>query len=239
MTHGAPAGARLHWGLIAAAVVVLCALPALVLGARVDAWADRVLVSLSADVAVAGLVVGLLTLDTVLPVPSSVLATVAGRTLGLAGGAAAIFVGLCLGNVLGYLIGRLAAAPVVERLVGPEQLAWARARIGTRPGAIALFVTRPVPILSEAAVVLVGAARAPLRRTAAVLATANVGLAVVYAALGAAAHGTFALPLGLAGAVGVPVGAVAAAAMLDAYRRRRVDGGGTMSGGKGGPPWRP
>ena len=174
---------------------------------------------MSGGPAVAGLVVGLLALDTVLPVPSSVLATLAGQRLGFAGATAAIFAGLCLGNVVGYLIGRLAASPLVERLVGPEQLAWAQARVGTRPGAVALLVTRPIPILSEAAVVLAGGARARIGGIAAVLVPANAGLAIVYAGLGSAAHGSLALPLGLAGVVGVPVVAIAAAAVLDARRR--------------------
>ena len=205
--------------MIGGGAVVLCALPIVLLGTRVDIWADRVLATMSGAAGVAGLVVGLLGLDTVLPVPSSVLATIAGQRLGFVNASLAIFTGLCLGNVLGYLIGRLAGAPLVERVVGPDQLAWARARAGARPGVTTLFLTRPVPILSEAAVVLAGAARAPAARTAAVCGLANVGLAVVYAGVGSAAHGPLALPIGLAGVAGVPVLAVAVLAVFDARRR--------------------
>ncbi len=219
MTQRSPLSARTRWGLIAGAAVVLCALPALVLGTGVDTWAERALASMSGGPAMAGLVVGLLALDTVLPVPSSVLATFAGERLGFAGATGAIFAGLCLGNVVGYLIGRLAASPLVERLVGPDQLAWAQTKVGTRPGAVALLVTRPIPILSEAAVVLAGGARARIGRVATVLVPANAGLAIVYAGLGSAAHDRLALPLGLAGVVGVPLVAIAAAAVLDARRR--------------------
>ncbi len=196
---------RLRWGLVLAAAVVLCALPFVLFGTRFEAWAERVLPTMAGNGGVAGLVVALLALDTILPVPSSVLATVAGQRLGfgLAGGA--IFVGLCLGNVTGYLIGRLAGAPVVARMVGPDQVAWAHARVSTRPGAAALFLTRPIPILSESAVVLAGAAAAPVARTAAVCGLANGGMAAVYAGLGSQAHGSLAVPLVMAGAVGVPV----------------------------------
>ncbi len=103
--------------------------------------------------------------------------------------------------------------------------------MGSRPGTAALVATRPVPILSEAAVVLAGAARAPLARTAAACGLANVGLAAVYAGLGSAAHGAFALPLGLAGALGVPALALAAsgaplplAGRSPAQRNRRTEG---------------
>lgn len=208
-----------RWRWIALAVVLLCAFPALILGTRVDTWADRLLASQPGAGALVGLVIGLLALDTVLPVPSSLLATLAGHELGFVSAGAAILIGLCLGNVIGYSIGRYAAAPVVGRLVGADDLAAARARLSGRPGTTALWATRPVPILSEAAVVLAGAARASVARTAAVCVVANVGLAAVYAGLGSAAHGRWALPLGLAGVAGVPVLAAATMTVID--RRRR------------------
>lgn len=208
------ARAGLPWSLIGLAAVALCALPALLLGPRIDTWAASALGSVSATAGAVGLIVGLLALDPVLPVPSSLLATVAGQRMGFASASVAIGAGLFLGNALGYLVGRLAGAPVVERLVGREQLARARARLGSRPGAIALVVTRPVPILSEAALVLAGAAGAPVVRTAAVCGLANAGLAVVYAGLGSAAQGPGALPLALLGAAGVPALALVASALL-------------------------
>lgn len=56
----------------------------------------------------------LLALDTMLPVPSSIVATVAGQRLGFAGGTSVIALGLCIGNALGDLIGRTAATPLVD-----------------------------------------------------------------------------------------------------------------------------
>jgi uncharacterized membrane protein YdjX (TVP38/TMEM64 family) len=212
------AGDGLRWGVVVLVTVVLCALPALLIGGRIDDWTGRVLSRAVGAPAVAGLVVGLLALDTVLPVPSSVLATIAGRRFGFVGGAAAICAGLCLGNALGYLLGRLAGAPLVERVVGGDQLARARARVTTRPGTTALLVSRPVPVLSEAAVVLAGAARAPVARMALVCGPANVGLAAVYAGLGSGAHGVWTVPLGVAGAVGVPALALAGSVLLHGRR---------------------
>lgn len=203
---------------------VACGLPALFAGARLDRWAERAFAELARPEPVFGLVTGLLALDPVLPVPSSVVATVAGQRLGFAGATASIALGLNLGCLAGYLLGRLAAAPVVQRIVGVTHLERARERVTTRPGALALAVTRPVPILSEATIVLAGAAHTPPAWTAAWCGLANLGLAVVYAALGSAADGGAALPLAIAGSVGVPLVAAAAAMMVFGGRERSPEG---------------
>lgn len=203
-------------------MLVLGILPLLLVGDRVDAWVDRAVESSTSTAGVVGLVVVLLSLDTLLPVPSSVLATLAGARLGFLGAAATVTAGLCIGNALGYVIGRALAAPVVERFVGARELARAQELVTTRPGAAALAVTRPVPILSESVILLAGAARSPVLRTAVVCALANTGVAVAYAALGSNADGPLALPLLLVGSIGLPV---AAALMVPAYLRRRIGRG--------------
>jgi uncharacterized membrane protein YdjX (TVP38/TMEM64 family) len=212
----------LRWTVVTAAVIVLCLLPFLVLGDTLDRWTEVTLRSMTRPAGVFALVVALLALDTLLPVPSSVLATIAGHRLGFAGATVAITVGLCASNVVGYLIGRLAGSGAVERLVGAEQLARARALATRRPGVSALAVTRPVPILSEATILLAGAARTPAGPTLAVCALANTGIAMVYAGMGSAAHGPAALPLALAGSVGLPALAMAGTAIVVGRQRRNA-----------------
>lgn len=212
----------LRWAAVAATVVVLCALPFVVLGGAVDRWTEAALGSLTGPVGVVALVVALLAMDTVLPVPSSILATAAGHRLGFAGASAAIAAGLCAGNLVGYLVGRLAGAHTVERLVGPEQLARARALATRRPGLVALAVTRPVPILSEATILLAGTARTPAASTLTVCALANAGIAMAYAWTGSAAHGQGALPLALAGSVGLPALALLGTVTVVGLQRRNA-----------------
>jgi uncharacterized membrane protein YdjX (TVP38/TMEM64 family) len=195
-------------------------LPLLVLGDRVDRWTEITLRSLTGPGAVFGLVVGLLALDTVLPVPSSILGTIAGYRLGFDGGSVAISLGLCSGNAVGYLIGRVAGSDALERLVGAEQLARARALATTRPGMTSLAVTRPVPLLSEATILLARAARTPPTRTLVVCALADCGMAMAYAGMGNAAHRSAALPLALAGSIGLPALALLGTATVVAFQRR-------------------
>lgn len=208
----------MRWVLAGGGVAALCGVPAVVAGPGWEARVARALEASTEPAAVGAVVVALLALDTVLPVPSSIVATAAGQRLGFVGGALVVAVGLCTGNAIGYAIGRTAAVRPLGVVVGRAALARARRAFVARPGMAALALTRPVPLLSEATVVLAGAARAPLAATAAACGLANAGLAAAYAAMGSAAHGDAAIPLGMAGSVGVPAFAVAAAAAAGRHR---------------------
>jgi uncharacterized membrane protein YdjX (TVP38/TMEM64 family) len=109
---------------------------------------------------------GLLACDVLLPIPSSIVGALLGARLGVGGGFAAGLVGLCLGNVVGYWLGRWV----------PERFA---VELPHTPSAVVLFLSRPVPVLAEAAVIAAGVGRVPFAR---VLMAAGLGN-VVYAAL--------------------------------------------------------
>ena len=89
---------------------------------------------------------GLLAIDVLLPVPSSIVGTMLGARLGFGPGALAAFVGMMAGQVLAYAVSR-----------------WLlRRRTGALPAAPTLavvFLSRPVPVLAEAVAIAAGAAR--------------------------------------------------------------------------------
>lgn len=211
-----------RWLAVGCAVAALCIVPMLVVGRPFEAWVARTLAATASRPGVATIVVTLLAVDVVGPIPSSIVATIAGQRLGLAGGAAAITIGLCLANLIGYGIGR-SASRLLAKLVPRDQLDKARAFAGTRPGAAALALSRPVPMLSEGVIVLAGAARTPPATTAAVCGLANAGLAIAYAAIGNAVHGGAMFAFAMAGSVGLP--ALAVLALTLATRRRPVQMG--------------
>src|SRR5512145_529366 len=64
---------------------------------------------------------GLLALDVVLPVPSSIVSTAAGVLLGFLRGAAVVWAGMMVGALLGYAIGARASG-MARRFVGSEGL---------------------------------------------------------------------------------------------------------------------
>jgi len=89
---------------------------------------------------------GLLASDVLLPVPSSIVGTLMGARLGFAVGGISVWVGLMLGNMIGYGVGRL--------LPGRLEMDLPRA-----PTLLLLFLSRPVPVLAEAATIAAGAGR--------------------------------------------------------------------------------
>lgn len=153
---------------------------------------------------VMALVVALLALDPVLPVPSSIVGVAAGSGLGLAVGWASIMAGLMAGAVLGFWLGRQPGHRAARAVLGADGLQRLAALTGPLGplGPMVLVLSRPVPVLAEAAVIMAGAARMGWRPFLLAMLPANAVLALVYAGLGAAAAGDV-LPA-LAGAILVP-----------------------------------
>jgi uncharacterized membrane protein YdjX (TVP38/TMEM64 family) len=128
-------------------------------------------------------IVAVLAVDVFLPVPSSGVGTLAGAQLGTALGTVATWLGLTAGAVVGFAVARRWGKPLAERLAGREELARLEAP-AHRFGAWLVLVSRPVPIVAEASVLLLGATRLSWRAFWWPLAIANLVLAVCYAALG-------------------------------------------------------
>jgi uncharacterized membrane protein YdjX (TVP38/TMEM64 family) len=200
-----PAHVRLRWAILAAGVLALILLPFAMAGEKMDEWSVAQLRALGdRPLLVALLVVALLAADVLLPVPSSVVATLAGVTLGFVGGAAATLAGMVAGCVVAYGVGHAVGAPAAERMVGAQGVQGLHA-LARRHGVWGLAVARPVPVLAEASTLLAGAAAMPFGRFLAVTTASNLGIAAVYAAAGAFAANVQSFLLALAAAVLVPV----------------------------------
>jgi uncharacterized membrane protein YdjX (TVP38/TMEM64 family) len=141
--------------------------------------------------------------DVVFPVPSSLVSTTGGYLLGFAGGFAASWVGMTVGAVIGYGLGRYAALPVLLRFLRGNELEQARLDFARR-GDWTLVVSRPVPMLAEASVVLAGVLGRPFGRFFLICGLGNVGVSLVYALVGAYALTANSFLLAFAGAVLIP-----------------------------------
>lgn len=165
--------------LLVAIVLLLPIVPFLVIG---ELPGERWLSATGSNALVFALTgSGLLTLDVLLPIPSSIVIALMGGRLGFYEGWFSAWLGLTAGNLLGYGIGRL----------WPKKLA---PDIPESPTLILLFLSRPVPILAEAMVIAAGATRARVTHTVAVCAAGNL----VYAGI-LAADGAVLLPAGWTG----------------------------------------
>lgn len=145
---------------------------------------------------------GLLAIDPVAPVPSSVVGTACGVVLGFSGGTLAAFGGMTVGSAIGYWLGWVCRTPAL-RLTGNADMRRLE-QWHARWGVWLLAALRPVPVLAEASLVFAGLTRMPLRRAAPVLLLSNLGVAAVYAAIGAWAAQTQTFLLAFLGSVALP-----------------------------------
>ena len=147
-----------------------------------------------------GLVVGSLATDIFLPIPSSVVSTLAGKHLETEVATMASFVGMSLGAIIGFAVARAWGRPLALWFTKEEDLARME-ELSDRLGSIVLVVTRAVPILSEAGVLLMGVNRLSWRKFLTPVLLSNLGLSYVYAASGEN------LPIlyAMAGAIALPV----------------------------------
>ena len=158
-------------------------IPFCLFGDAISAWTEQVIREAGAHRLYTGAVlVLLLSVDIVMPVPSSLVSTACGMTLGLAGGTLASFAGMSLSAAAGYFFGRT-ASPAVEKMIGEKELAWLTV-FQRRHGAWMLLALRPVPVLAEASVLFSGLSRQPLPGVCAATALGNLAVSLTYAAVG-------------------------------------------------------
>jgi uncharacterized membrane protein YdjX (TVP38/TMEM64 family) len=195
---------RRYWLVVTGLLVVFTVLFVLVEALEVPRLTDPGPVLQGAPLAAAVVGVGLLVVDVVLPVPSSLVMIAHGAAFGPLLGAALSLVGSLGAALLGFAVGRR-AGPLLNRLVPVGERRRADALLA-RWGVLAIVVTRPVPLLAETTVILAGASPLGWRRTAVAALVGSVPAAVLYALAGSVATGlgnpvaVFALVLLLAGA---------------------------------------
>jgi uncharacterized membrane protein YdjX (TVP38/TMEM64 family) len=137
----------------------------------------------------AGTVVGLLLIDILLPVPSSLVMLASGALFGVVGGAALSLVGSLAGEWLGFELVRRYGRRAAQRLVGDADLGRMQLLM-SRHGAAAVAVTRALPVVMETLSVVAGLSG--MRRSTFLLASVlgTTPIVVVYAWAGANARET-------------------------------------------------
>lgn len=133
--------------------------------------------------AVAG--VGLLLVDVVAPAPSSIVMLANGMLFGVIAGTLLSLVGGMGAALLGYWLGTRGDA-LGRRWFG--ETAFARAHeFFQQHGLIAVIVSRPVPILAEAVMIIAGITRMPVRKLLLAVLLGLLPTALIYAVAGASA----------------------------------------------------
>ena len=139
--------------------------------------------SKSIGTAVAG--VTLLTLDVFLPVPSSLIMIANGALFGIALGSLLSLLGNLSAALIGFLIGRRGGA-LLNQFISRSQRAQAN-RLLEKWGLLAIIVTRPIPLLAEAIVIMAGTSEISWQRMAFASLAGSLPAALLYALTGATA----------------------------------------------------
>ena len=104
------------------AAIAVPLIPFLLFGTRLDRIVGQWLDPLPSVPVMAGLEVAVLAADLLLPVPSSVVATLGGAHLGIALGTCCAWLGMTAGAAAGWWLGRVAGGQALSRLRPEERI---------------------------------------------------------------------------------------------------------------------
>ena len=149
-------------------------------------------------------VIVLLAADMFLPVPSSAVITYAGGVTGVWLGTLMSWLGLTIGAVGGFGVARWFGDAVARRISNPADAERMR-RFTGRHGVSALLLTRALPILAEACVLMLGATRLSWRHFVPPMLVSNGLLALTYSACGAWFKESNAFPMAIVASGAIPL----------------------------------
>jgi uncharacterized membrane protein YdjX (TVP38/TMEM64 family) len=129
--------------------------------------------------------IGLLVADVLLPIPSSLIMIAHGLCFGFAVGALLSLVGSVGAGLVAFSLGRY-GHPLLHRLIPPAEKRHADA-LFARWGALAILVTRPIPILAETMAILAGASPISWQRMVLATVAGSLPAALLYSLTGAVA----------------------------------------------------
>lgn len=184
--------------------------PFALFGDRLESSVEAWLAQTDSPAVVAGAVFTLLASDVLLPIPSSFVSTYAGAQLGWPIATVVSAAGMSLGAAIGFALARYAGRPLVGRIATQSDLDRMQ-RVVDRLGTQAVVVTRALPVLAEATLLVVAALGHRWQRVWPALVASNVGIALVYSLFGAWARERGLVVVALVASIALPVLATALA----------------------------
>lgn len=186
------------------AVLLVPVIPFLFFGGRFEDWLRGVAEDPPSTAVTATLVVGLLSTDILLPIPSSVISTMSGWQLGWWQGTLATWTGMNLGAIIGFAFARRWGHKFAGWFSKEEDLERMKT-LSDHYGPTILVLTRALPVFAEASVLIAGIHTLSWRRFLGPVVLSNLGIALGYAAFGDYAEQHQWLPLALGVAVAIPI----------------------------------
>jgi len=178
--------------------------PFLLLGESFEDKVERWLRGERSEWEIAAGLFGILAADLFLPVPSTAVSTYAGGVLPWGVAFFSAFGGLSCGHLVGFGLSRALGRPFAKRWGNQADLDRLD-RLSRQYGPFVLVVTRALPILSEASVLLLGLSGLRWLPAALAILLSNAAIATVYVSVGAWFQGSPALPWAIVASAFLPL----------------------------------
>lgn len=173
--------------VVAAAIIILKVLVENIFGIQLEPMVRSWLLDPGAGTALT--IVALLVIDVALPIPSSVVMVLSGAAFGVLGGSVVALVGSIGGEWLGFELVRRYGRNASRWLVGDVE-ADRLARMVERHGAVAVAVTRALPVVMETMSIVAGLSYMKRRDFLVASFIGTAPIVVVYAYAGALSRET-------------------------------------------------
>jgi len=170
------------WTWVILGLLSFILLPFLLAGDRMNALVSDSLAAYS-GLALALFLIACLVMDVVLPIPSSLVASYACQHFGPGWGLVIISTGISWSMLVGYLIGKSLGTAGAQKSLGPQNYERALHFGTTRGAAMAIALSRALPVLAEAVALLAGALKWPIVSCWLWASLAGLGVGSVYALL--------------------------------------------------------
>ncbi|MGZ7095242.1 MAG: TVP38/TMEM64 family protein [Methanobacterium sp.] len=194
---------KIKWAFLVIAILLFILIPFFIFGDSIESWTNSFLSS-SPPKLLVGFIVGLLlSIDILAPVPSSIVSTAGGYFLGFVLGTLISFAGMTVSCIIGYFLGAKFGRPISNRLVGAGELSKLE-KLQTKYGSLIIIISRAVPVLSDASVLVAGIGNMPLNRFILLILLSNLGISVVYATIGSYSAHINSFLMAFAGAIILP-----------------------------------
>jgi uncharacterized membrane protein YdjX (TVP38/TMEM64 family) len=188
--------------ILVSIVLAVVLIPFFLFGSQIESWTNQFLSTSQNNKGWTAVVLSLLLAsDIFLPVPSSIVSTSAGFLLGFINGTLVSFIGMTIGCIIGYGFGFSSRKAL--KWIGQDNFNRLE-KFFQRSGAWAIVLARPIPVLAEASVLFAGISRMKLPQFMIVSTLSNLGISLVYAAVGAYSVSVNSFLLALAGAIAIP-----------------------------------
>jgi uncharacterized membrane protein YdjX (TVP38/TMEM64 family) len=188
--------------VLMAIVLAVILVPFFIFHEEMDLWTGQLLETSGLHVGyTAAILTALLASDILLPIPSSLVSTGAGYLMGFMNGALVSWIGMTAGSMLGYAIGS-GSLKMLRWLDADTKMKMET--FFERAGIWAIVISRPVPVLAEASVLFAGMSKMNFREFVLVSTLSNLGISIMYAAVGAWSVSENSFLLAFSGAIILP-----------------------------------